>query len=65
VAKVLRFHKGKPAIDPAHKGRLHEDLGVAADKPIPEAKLEKALHSTDPAEKKRAVFANNAKKWHH
>ncbi len=52
-------------IKPSHKGLLHKDLGVAADKPIPAKKLEKATNSGDPAEKKRAVFAENAKHWNH
>lgn len=50
-------------IKPSHKGLLHKDLGVASGKPIPAAKLEKAAHSSDPAVRKRAVFAENAKKW--
>jgi hypothetical protein len=52
-------------IKKSHKGLLHKNLGVAADKPIPAKKLSKALHSSDPAVKKRAVFAENAKHWHH
>jgi hypothetical protein len=44
---------------------LHRDLGVKQGEPIPGKKLEKALHSEDPAVKKRAVFAENAKHWHH
>jgi hypothetical protein len=50
-------------IKPSHKGRLHRDLGVAAGKPIPTAKLEKAKKDADPAEKKRIVFAENARRW--
>ena len=65
MAKVLRFKKGKPAIKPSHKGLLHEDLGVPEDKPIPAGKLQRALHSSDPDVKKRAVFAENAKHWKH
>lgn len=52
-------------IKPSHKGLLHKDLGVSQGKPIPEGKLKKAMHSSDPAVKKRAVFAENAKHWHH
>ena len=52
-------------IKKSHEGLLHKDLGVASDKPIPAKKLEKATHSKDKAEKKRAVFAENAKHWHH
>ena len=50
-------------IKPSHKGLLHKDLGVAAGKPIPEAKMERAKVNASPAEKKRIVFAENAKKW--
>lgn len=57
--------KGGIAINPAHKGLLHEDLGVASDKKIPAKKLEKATHSSDEAVRKRAQFAENAKNWHH
>ena len=52
-------------INPNHKGLLHRDLKVKQGEPIPEKKLEKGLHSSDPAEKKRAVFAENAKHWNH
>ena len=64
-----RQHLGKRArgggihIKPSHAGRLHEDLGVPSGEKIPAAKLDKALHSADPAERKRAVFAKNAKSW--
>jgi hypothetical protein len=66
-AKVYaqRKQKGKIKIKPSHKGMLHSDLGVAKDKPIPEGKLKKAENSSDPAERKRATFAENAKHWNH
>lgn len=53
------------SINPAHKGMLHADLGVPQGEPIPAAKLNKAAHSKDPAVKKRAVFAENAKSFDH
>jgi hypothetical protein len=52
-------------IKKSHEGLLHEDLGVAKDKPIPAKKLAKAEKSENPKVKKRAVFAENAKHWHH
>lgn len=55
--KKITFHLKKNA--------LHDDLHVPHGEPIPEAKLEGALHSSDPKEKKRAVFAENAKHFHH
>ncbi len=50
-------------IKPSHKGLLHKELGVAEGKPIPAKKLAKAAKSKSPAERKRAIFAENAKKW--
>lgn len=52
-------------IKKSHEGLLHKDLGVAQGKPIPAAKMEKAKAHASPAEKKRIVFAENAKHWHH
>lgn len=50
-------------INPKHRGDLHKELHVPEGKKIPEGKLEEALHSKNPRERKRAVFARNAKKW--
>lgn len=50
-------------IKKSHKGLLHRDLGVAPGQPIPAGKLAAALNSASPAVRKRANFANNAKKW--
>jgi hypothetical protein len=51
------------------KGLLHEKMGIADDKKIPEKKLEKEKGSAkkEGNEKleKEVVFAENAKKWHH
>jgi len=52
-------------IKPSHEGLLHKSLGVPQGEHIPAKKLSKALHSSNPTLKKRAVFAANAKKWHH
>ena len=52
-------------IKPSHKGKLHKDLGVKQGKKLTSAQLQKAKHSKDPAERKRATFAINAKKWKH
>ena len=46
------------------KGALHEDLGVPAGKKITAKKLE-IKPSDSPLEKKRKIFAENAKKWNH
>lgn len=50
-------------IKAANKGKLHKELGVPKDKKIPAKKLEAAKKNASPAEKKRIVFAENAKKW--
>lgn len=49
----------------AQEGLLHRDLSVPLGQPIPAAKLEKALHSTDSAERKRAQFTENAGHFRH
>ena len=48
-----------------HPGALHEDLGVPQGQKIPEKKLAQALKSKNPTLKKRAQFAQNAKKFNH
>ncbi len=50
-------------IKAANKGKLHKEPGVPKGKKIPEKKLEAAKKNASPAEKKRIVFAENAKKW--
>jgi hypothetical protein len=55
--------KNSIKIKPANRGLLHADLGVPADQPIPSGKLDAAASSSDPAVKRRAVFAKNAKSW--
>ncbi len=68
IATTTQRNRGKRMaihIKKSHKGLLHKDLGVGADKKIPAGKLEKATHSSNAAVKKRAVFAENAKHWHH
>ena len=46
------------------KGALHRELGVPEDKKIPSKKLERAEHSKNPKEKKRAVLAKTLEKFH-
>lgn len=57
--------KARIHIKASHKGELHKDLGVPAGQPIPAGKLEKALDSNNPAVRKRAQFAENAKHFNH
>lgn len=70
MAKGVSHHPGFDAIahqgihiKASHKGELHRDLGVPRGEPIPAAKLAKAKNSSNPAIRKRANFAANAKKW--
>lgn len=48
-----------------NKGALHRELGVPADKKIPERKLEKAAHSKSPTLKRRAILAETLKSFKH
>ena len=50
-------------IKPANKGLLHKNLGVAPGKKLTVAQEQKAKQSSDPAVRKRATFALNARKW--
>lgn len=50
-------------IKSSHKGLLHKDTGTPSGQKIPEKKIKKAENSTNPAVRKRAVFAENAKHW--
>lgn len=52
-------------IKKSHEGRLHQALGVPAGQPIPTAKLAAAKNSKDPAIRKEATFAINAKGFNH
>jgi hypothetical protein len=52
-------------INPKNKGKLHKKLHIAPGRKIPESDLSKALLSKSPAERKEAVFAENARKWRH
>jgi hypothetical protein len=65
LIKERRARGGGIHIKKSHEGLLHRDLGVAAGKPIPEAKLKKAEEHAGPAEKKRIVFAENARRWNY
>lgn len=51
-------------IKKSHRGLLHKDLGIKQGEKIPASKL-KVKKGDSAAVKKRKVFAQNAKKWHH
>lgn len=48
-----------------HKGKLHRELGIPTDQNIPHARLESAMHSSDPEVKRDAIRANTMEHWHH
>ena len=52
-------------LNPANKGKLHETLGVPKGQKIPPGKLSAATHSSNALTRKRAVFAENAKRFNH
>ena len=52
-------------IKPSHEGRFARDVGKKPGAAITQSDIEKGLHSKDPAERKRANFARNARKWKH
>jgi len=52
-------------IKKSREGLLHKNLGVKNGAKLSMAELEKAKASKYPAERKRATFAENARKWNH
>lgn len=67
ASKGSKGGKSKSGINikPSHEGRLHKALGVPEGQPIPAAKLQAAKNSSDPALRKQATFAINAKGFNH
>ena len=57
---VKKAAGGAIKIKPQNVGKLHATLGVAPDKKIPMAKIDKAVKSANPTLRKRAQFAKNA-----
>lgn len=53
------FHPG------GKKGKLHHELGIPTDQKIPHARLESAMHSSNPEIKRDAIRANTMEHWHH
>jgi hypothetical protein len=50
-------------IQPSHKGLFHRDVGKSPGAKITSSDIAKGKASSDPAERKRATFAANARKW--
>jgi len=48
-----------------HPGALHRELHVPEGEKIPAKKLEKATHSDNPKEARRARFAEELRSFHH
>lgn len=55
----MKAKKSTPMIKPSRKGLLHEKLGVPKGQKIPAEKLDQALNSKSPSERKEANFAKN------
>lgn len=52
-------------IKPENRGKFHKDTDTPMGKKIPLSKIKKAEKSEDPAIRKRAVFAENSRKWNY
>lgn len=52
-------------IKPSRRGSLHKAVHVAQGKKIPLSKIKKAEHSKNPALRKKAQFADNARHFKH
>lgn len=50
-------------IKKSHEGRFARDVGKKPGTPITSKDIAKGKASSDPAERKRATFAANARKW--
>lgn len=46
-----------------HKGKLHRELGISEDKPIPKARLRAAKHSRNRAVRDDAIRAETMEHW--
>lgn len=59
--------KGKSGIHikPENKGKLHKKAGVPEGEKIPVKKLQEMKNSPNPATRKQANFALNARKFKH
>ena len=52
-------------IKKSHQGLLHQQMGVPQGQSLSLKDLEREKQTADPAEKKRIVFAENARHWNH
>lgn len=56
---MAKYASGGIVIKPAHKGLLHEKLGVPQGQKISTAAIIRALHSKSPSLRKEANFSRN------
>jgi hypothetical protein len=52
-------------IKPSHEGKFHDWTGTPQGKEIPMSKIKQGERSPDPAVRKEAHFADNARHWNH
>jgi hypothetical protein len=52
-------------IKKSHEGSFHEWAKVPQGKEIPMSKIKQGENSPNEAIRKKAQFADNARKWHH
>ncbi len=64
-AKGGKVTNGRIYIKPSEEGSFHRLTGTPQGQKIPEAKIKTAENSPDPAVRKKAQFADNARKWNH
>ena len=48
-----------------HKGKLHRELGIPEGQKIPQDRLAKAEHSSNPEVRRDAIRAKTMEGWHH
>ena len=59
MAKTPDFNPG------GSKGKLHREIGISEDKPIPSERLRVATRSRNPEVARDAKRAETMKKWNH
>lgn len=60
-ASTPELKNGGHWIEGLHHGGLHESLGIPSGQKIPEKRIKKAEHSSNPKERKQAIAAETLK----
>jgi hypothetical protein len=47
------------------RGKLHRELNIPESQPIPQARLQSAMHSSDREVRNDAIRAHTMEGWHH